>query len=160
MPYQLPAIQTEHLKKPILIWDGQCGFCKYWVIRWQQMTGGKVDYAPYQEVGEQFDDIPESEFRKAAFLVEPDGRLYRGMGAAFRTFTYGSGWGFLYRWYTGSYLFRKQCDGLYRWIVRNRSFLYKVTTALCGKDPEKVQAYWLIYLLALLTVVVFLLAIG
>ena len=30
--------------KPILIYDGNCGFCKKWVQRWKVLTEDKVDY--------------------------------------------------------------------------------------------------------------------
>lgn len=154
MPYRLPPAQTNHLDKPILVWDGQCGFCKYWVTRWRKMTDGKVTYAPYQEAAGQFSAIPESEFRRAAYLIEPDGKTFRGMEAAYRTFTYGERWGFLYDWYAGSRLFRGLNDRLYKWIAHNRPFFYSVTKALWGKDPERMKPYWLFYLLALLALIV------
>lgn len=136
-PGKIPVEQSARLKKPLLIWDGNCGFCKYWVIRWEKMTGEKVDYAPYQEVADQFIAIPEVEFRKAAFLIEPNGNIYRGMGAAFRTFTYGERWSFLYHWYVKYSLFRRLSDWVYSQIARNRPLLYKITIAIWGRDPHK-----------------------
>ena len=35
---------------PLLIYDGDCDFCAWWVRYWQQLTGPAVRYAPYQEV--------------------------------------------------------------------------------------------------------------
>ncbi len=146
---KLPDASVEQLDKPLLIWDGQCGFCHYWVLRWEMMTGEKVDYETYQEVGEKFPEIPEKEFQKAAFLIEPDGDVFRGMGAAFRTFTYGGPWGFLFHWYNRSALFHGLMDRIYKWIALHRPFMYQLTRLMWGKNPARRQPYWLIYLLGL-----------
>jgi hypothetical protein len=37
--------------KALLIWDGDCDFCRLWIERWREMTAGKVDYTTYQEAG-------------------------------------------------------------------------------------------------------------
>ena len=39
--------------KPLLIWDGDCDFCRKWVDRWRHVTRDRVDYAPYQEVAQR-----------------------------------------------------------------------------------------------------------
>ena len=39
--------------RPLLIYDGDCGFCKYLVRYWQKLTGDRVAYAPYQETAAQ-----------------------------------------------------------------------------------------------------------
>ena len=132
---QLPATETAALHRPLLIWDGNCGFCHYWVLRWRQMTGDSVAYEPYQDVAHQF-SITTEEFKRAAFLVEPDGEVFRGMGAAFRTFTYGNRWGFLFRWYNRSRLFRRLMDRVYRWIAEHRPFLFRLTKLVFGKNPR------------------------
>ena len=37
--------------KPLLVYDGDCGFCKLWIRRWQRTTGARVDYLPFQDAG-------------------------------------------------------------------------------------------------------------
>src|SRR5438105_799982 len=74
------------LTKPLLVYDGDCGFCKRWVVRWRAATGDAVDYAPYQTVAARFPHIPLLAFRQAVHLLEPDGRVTRGAAAAFRSF--------------------------------------------------------------------------
>ncbi len=146
---RLPEDMVSHLEKPLLIWDGQCGFCHYWVIRWKIMTGESVNYEPYQDAAGRFPAIPQEEFRRAAFLIEPNGNVYRGMGAAYRTFTYGRRWGWLFRLYQSWGLFRKTSDRLYRWIARHRALMFRLTKLLWGKNPANPKLYWLVYLLAL-----------
>ena len=71
--------------KPILIYDGDCGFCRRWIERWRRITGDLVEYAPYQEVAPRFPEISEEEFKSAVQLVEPDGKIYRAAEAVFRS---------------------------------------------------------------------------
>jgi predicted DCC family thiol-disulfide oxidoreductase YuxK len=33
---------------PLLIFDGDCGFCRIWVEYWKRLTGDLVAYGPYQ----------------------------------------------------------------------------------------------------------------
>jgi hypothetical protein len=44
-----PAIAAETPgpgSRPLLIYDGDCGFCFYWASYWQKLTGDRVDYRP------------------------------------------------------------------------------------------------------------------
>ena len=34
--------------RPLLLYDGDCGFCRLWVSRWRGITGEHVDYEPFQ----------------------------------------------------------------------------------------------------------------
>ncbi len=51
--------------KPLLIYDGQCGFCKIWIDYGRKLTGDRVEYAPSQEVGERYPQISKQEFSRA-----------------------------------------------------------------------------------------------
>src|SRR5687767_4727119 len=93
-------MSRSHLKlnKPLLIFDGDCSFCRVWIARWKRFTRDKVDYAPAQEVGKQFPDIPTQDFQKAVQLIEPDGHRTSAAEAVFRALHYG-GSGFLSKAY-------------------------------------------------------------
>ncbi|MCZ6572672.1 MAG: dual specificity protein phosphatase family protein, partial [Planctomycetota bacterium] len=47
----------EEREPPLLVFDGDCGFCRRWVERWKRETGDRVAYTPYQEVGDRFPGI-------------------------------------------------------------------------------------------------------
>lgn len=74
--------------KPLLIYDGKCGFCKIWIDYWRKLTGDRVDYAPSQEIGDQFPQISKKEFSQAVQLVRADGTISRGARAVFETLGY------------------------------------------------------------------------
>lgn len=139
--------------QPLMIWDGQCGFCAFWVRRWQMITGPAVVYEPFQTAAAHFPDIPAERFREAARLIEPDGSVYSGPGAAYRSFTYGSRWQWTWRWYSRMDWFRRLSDYAYDWVSGHRSFLLRVTHLLFGRDPERLQPYWVYYLVLLVLLI-------
>lgn len=77
------------LPKPLLLYDGDCGFCRRWIARWRRLTGDRVDYAPYQEAAARFPMISLQKFEAAMQLVEPDGHVSSSAEAVFRTLVYG-----------------------------------------------------------------------
>ena len=111
--------------KPVLIYDGDCGFCRRWIERWRQITGDRIDYVPYQETTIHFPNITEREFQSSVQLVEPDGKVYRGAEAVFRSLATASS----YRWLLGLYLllgiFRFLSEKLYRLVAKNRALFSK-----------------------------------
>jgi predicted DCC family thiol-disulfide oxidoreductase YuxK len=151
---------TSHppAENPLLGWDGDCGFCKYWVLRWQMMTGDRINYEPYQSAAEEFPDIPEERFREAAQLIEPDGRVFSGAAAAYRTFTYDTPWAFLSDWYQTVTPFQRLSDLAYQWIADHRPLMFRLTKALFGKNPRSPKNYWLYYLLGLLLLILLMLS--
>src|SRR5215472_8409109 len=92
-----PARRVAHPPpKPLLIYDGDCDFCKLWIARWEEETRDLVEYQPLQEAADRFAEIPREEFERAVKLVEPDGSVYTGAEAVFRSL--GIGGRALNRW--------------------------------------------------------------
>ncbi|MFN2621786.1 MAG: lipase maturation factor family protein [Chthoniobacterales bacterium] len=72
-------------EKPLLIFDGDCHFCRRWIERWRELTRGAIEYAPFQEVADRFPEIPREHFEEAVHFVDTDGSVYRGADAVFRS---------------------------------------------------------------------------
>ena len=53
-----PSTDRHSTDRPLLIYDGECSFCRFWVDDWKDLTGDRVAYAPFQEVADQFPEIP------------------------------------------------------------------------------------------------------
>ena len=88
-------MQTATVRRPpLLVYDGDCGFCKYWVRYWQRLTGDRVAYAPYQEVAAQFPEIPVAAFQRAVQYIAPDGKIASGAEAGVLTLSHAGGKGF------------------------------------------------------------------
>ena len=138
---------------PILIWDGECKFCKWWKTRWELKTKDQLSFKTYQEAASQFPDIPLKEFKKASRLIDTDGKIYAGPDSAYRS-VFMAGDKKWHNWYTEYKWFQELSDFGYNHIAKNRSFYYKFTSFLFGKDPKKPKAYWLIYLLVLIIIII------
>lgn len=133
-------------EKPMMVWDGDCGFCKYWVVKWRKITGTRIDYKIYQEVFTDFEDIPKERFQEAVRLIDIDGMIYNGPEAAYRSLWISGKWYNLFRLYRSNKLFRRFSDYFYDLIAQNRPFFFWLTKIMFGTKPDKTQYYWLIYL--------------
>ncbi len=72
--------------KPVMIFDGDCNFCRRWISRWHQSTGDRVEYIPFQHpsVAERFPELTRERCEQAVQLIDTDGRVYSAAEAVFR----------------------------------------------------------------------------
>lgn len=108
------------LNNPLMIYDGDCSFCRHLVDRLAKSTKGRVDYKPYQEGLNEFPQLTEKKCETAVQFVDIDGQVYSAAKGVFKALTYTSGWGWLYGCYKKNKSFAKMAEGFYRWIARNR----------------------------------------
>ena len=80
--------------KTLLVYDGDCGFCKLWIARWREITAGAVDYEELQDAAARFPEVPRAAFEHAVKLIETDGRVFSGAEAVYRSLGKGGGSGF------------------------------------------------------------------
>ena len=74
--------------KPLMIWDGECHFCKRWIDRWREITAGTVDYATYQDAKQRFPQIPVERLERSVALIKPDGETFFAAEAVYRSLAY------------------------------------------------------------------------
>jgi predicted DCC family thiol-disulfide oxidoreductase YuxK len=147
----------------LLAYDGDCGFCGYWVRYWRRLTGERVRYAPYQEIAVDHPGVAEEEFARAIQLFEPDGARYSGAEAAFRLLARVPGRGaglWLYRWVPG---FAAVAEAGYDLIARHREGAYRWSRLLWGGErypPTFQLVSWLFLRLLGLTFLVAFVSIG
>src|SRR5213079_640866 len=145
--------------KPLMIWDGDCYFCKRWVERWREITAGKVDYATYQEAAARFPEIPVEQFKRAVAFIEPDGEAFFAAEAVFRSLRCRSS----RKWLAWSYDhvpgFAAVSESLYRIIAFNRRFAWAITRLLWGDDVRPpayfVARRWFLRALGLIFLIAF-----
>ena len=128
--------------KPLLIWDGDCDFCRFWIERWREMTAGKVDYITYQEVGERFADIPRNEFTRSLVLIQPDGTAFFAAEAVYRSLGYRRSREWLAWSYDHVPAFAAVSETGYAFIARHRKFASAVTRLLWCKDVRRPSYVW------------------
>ena len=119
--------------KPLLLWDGECGFCKLWAERWSEIYGDRVDLATAQSEAYRFPEIPASAYDQGIQLVEGDGQVYSGAAAAVRTRRHGRGRGDPLTWlYERVPGVAPVCNAGYGFIARHRPAFSRLTRWLCG----------------------------
>jgi predicted DCC family thiol-disulfide oxidoreductase YuxK len=152
---------TSHL--PLLAYDGDCGFCAYWVRYWQRLTGERIRYAPYQEIAAEHPGVPVEEFARAIQLFEPEGAHYSGAEAAFRVLARAPGKA------TGLWLYRhlpvfaRLSEAVYTLVAHHREAAYRWSRLLWGPErhpPTFHLVSWLFLRLLGLTFLVAFVSIG
>ena len=123
--------------KPLVLFDGDCRFCRRWIERWREMTRGAVEYEPFQEAATRFPEIPREECEQALHMVDHDGTVYRGAEAVFRSLGSvrgGCGLIWCYRHLPG---FAGFTETAYRLVARNRQLASFFTRALWGNEVRR-----------------------
>src|SRR5881397_2739041 len=128
--------------KPLMIWDGECHFCKRWIERWREITADKVDYATYQDAAHQFPEIPVEQFKRAVALIEPDGRPFFAAEAVYRSLGYRSSRKWLAWGYDHVPGFAAASETAYKFIARHRGLGSTFTRLLWGKDVRPPTYFW------------------
>src|SRR5262252_3928036 len=128
--------------KPLMIWDGECHFCKRWIERWHEITAGKVDYATYQEAAARFPEIPIEQFKRAVTFVEPDGDAFFAAEAVYRSLGYRPSRKCLSWSYDHVPGFAAISEAAYKLIAHNRSLASTLTRLLWGKDVRSPTYVW------------------
>lgn len=133
-------------QKPLLIYDGECSFCRAWIARWQHVIGDRIEYAPYQDATSRLPDIPRERFAEAVVLIEPDGRRAHGAEAVFRSLAKAPGHGWmlwLYRFLPG---FAPASDWAYRQVAGHRPAFERLTRLVWGPHlvpPGETLTAWI-----------------
>jgi predicted DCC family thiol-disulfide oxidoreductase YuxK len=126
---------TLDSSKPLLIFDGDCGFCRYWQQYWQALTGDRVNYEPYQTAKQRYPDIPEEDFRKSVQYVTAGGRA-SGALASFLTLDNAPGGCFWLKLYRRFPFFAKLAEFAYATIAAHRPLFYRICLLLWGRNYQ------------------------
>jgi predicted DCC family thiol-disulfide oxidoreductase YuxK len=125
---------THPPARPLMIWDGECHFCRRWIERWREITAGQIDYATYQEAAGRFPKIPLEQFKRAIAFIEPDGKIFFAAEAVYRSLVCRSS----RKWLAWSYNrvpgFATISEIAYGFIARHRKFGSMITRFFWGED--------------------------
>jgi predicted DCC family thiol-disulfide oxidoreductase YuxK len=128
--------------RSLMVFDGDCGFCRKWISRWRRWTGDGMDFTPYQEAAPLYPEIPLERFKKAVQLIEPDGRVTGGALAVFRGLAVRPWFRWLPRAHARIPGFGYLCEKFYSFVADHRSLLSSVDS--CGlSSPDERPSYFL-----------------
>lgn len=149
--------------KPLLVYDGDCHFCRLWVGRGQQITGSSVDYLPSQhpELSRRFPEIAPQNYDRAVQLIDVDGSVYSGAEAVFRTLATNPAYGWPLRACQIVPAIASVTEGVYKFVASHRPVFSRLTRWLWGRHIERseyivtrwffLRALGIIYLFAFLS---------
>lgn len=103
-------------QKPLLIYDGNCQFCLFWVGVWRQITQGKVDYQASFEADQ-----------KSIKLIDGE-KTYLAAEAAFRALAYNNLFRLLIILYETLPGFKEISEFIYSWVAKNRRLLSRIAS--------------------------------
>src|SRR5712692_2797566 len=124
-------------KLPLLVYDGECSFCRLWIDRWKQITGDRVEYQPYQEVADQFPDIAREAFAGSVHLITPEGSVFNHAHAVFRSLSYVPGRRWMLWLYEKIPFFAPISEACYGFVAKHRNGFYRITLLLWENDPHQ-----------------------
>ncbi|MGB3022856.1 MAG: lipase maturation factor family protein, partial [Methyloceanibacter sp.] len=122
--------------RPLLIYDGDCGFCGYWARYWQKLTGGSVDYQPFQDAAAHYPEISQAEFQRAVQYIAPDGQRASAAEASFLTLSHARGKGFWLALYKHLPGFAALSEWAYAFIAAHREAFFRISLLLWGRNYE------------------------
>ena len=122
--------------KPVLIYDDDCGFCRFWVSRWKPFTQDTVIYKPSQEVAENYPQISSQQFKNSVYFVASDGSFCSGAQAVFKTFANAPNGKWLLRAYEKVPGFASVSEWGYRQVAENRKIFSTVTRWFWGNSTQ------------------------
>ena len=125
--------------KPLLVYDGDCNFCKLWIRRWQQITGEAVDYLPSQDpsIATRFPEIPTENFATSVQLIDPNGTVITGAEAVFHSLAKNPRWRWPLHIYSEFPLLAGICESAYSFVAGHRTLFSSLTRLFWGRHVER-----------------------
>src|SRR5437867_6199202 len=127
--------------KPLLIWDGECHFCRLWIERWREITAGKVEYATFQEAAARFPEVSVDQFQHAIVFIEPDGQVFFAAEAVYRSLDCQHSRAWLAWSYDHLPGFAAVSETLYSFIARHRKLASAVTDSSGAKTVRRLTTF-------------------
>jgi lipase maturation factor 1 len=118
--------------RSLLIFDGDCSFCRAWVDYWKRLIGPRLEVAPYQSAADNFPEIPREKFAQSVQLVQPNGEVFSGAHAAFASLALIPEKRWLLSLYDHVPGFAGLTEAVYHVVARHRSLAYRATKWIWG----------------------------
>jgi predicted DCC family thiol-disulfide oxidoreductase YuxK len=120
--------------RPVVIFDGNCGFCRIWIRYAEQLTGPALEYTTSQDAASSFPQISPESFSQSVQLVMPSGEVIHGARAVFEALAYAPGMTWLLWTYLHVPGLAPLTEAAYKLIAANRTFFYHMTHFTFGKN--------------------------
>jgi predicted DCC family thiol-disulfide oxidoreductase YuxK len=121
---------------PLLIYDGDCGFCQKSARLARTWSNGRITIAAWQDIPQQMQDLglTDADGMEQVWCVDENGRLTGG-AAAVNSVLAGIWWARPFTWLYRLPLVQQLEDKVYRWVAENRTRL-PGGTPQCRSQPR------------------------
>lgn len=120
---------------PVLVYDGNCSFCRVCVCFGKAITREHIVYAPFQEAANRFRDVPPGAFAEAVHLIGEDGRISRGAEAVFRVLAVVPEMRWMLQVYKSFPGAAALTEWVYRFVSNHRRGLYRLVRFIFRGSP-------------------------
>jgi predicted DCC family thiol-disulfide oxidoreductase YuxK len=122
------------IPRPVVLYDGTCGFCISSVRQWRERGEGVVEFASNQNGGGEAYGIPQQEAVRGLCLVEKNGNVRTGAEAVFRMMDLCESPFGKVAWtlHKRVWLFRSVSNWMYGHIAGNRKYLSRLSKYIAG----------------------------
>lgn len=122
-----PSPGESAREQPVLVYDGDCGFCTYWARRWRQKVDRQVAIVALQDEARRPPGLSTAALKEAVHLVDADGSVRRGADAVLALMARRWNYRPLYWLYRFVPPLRWISDAVYRWVANHRGLVSRWT---------------------------------
>lgn len=138
---------------PVLIYDGDCGFCKRWILFFERATKEAIKYIPYQNIFDSTSQkinnnsqsyppqLSKEHCQTSVQLVWTDNKIYSAAQAVCLVLTKVKGLSWLNKLYNHSDIVRNTMEWGYKKVAKNRTFFGSLSILLFGKEKAPSMFY-------------------
>lgn len=130
---------TATPRRPTLLYDGDCGFCRRWIERWKEITGDRVQYATSRDAGHRFPEVDPVLYPESVIFVDSDGCVFVGAEAVFRSLAEAPRWGWPLWLYQRSPRLAAVAERAYALVSQRRTRFSRLTLWLWGNNVRLPQ---------------------
>lgn len=119
-------------KKPIMVWDGDCRFCKSFAERFEASSKGAVEFIPYQVLNEKYPKAPNLDYEKSVVFFNSTSTT-NGAEAIFNFFNViGKKWP--KKLYENSNIVSESSEFFYSLVANNRKMFGRLGRIFFGNN--------------------------
>lgn len=109
-------------EKPIVIYDGKCGFCSKSVEKWKKLVDRDIQFisCDHSSISMHYPELLTEDLQTSVHYIDGFGQVYIGAEAVLLILKNRFIFSILLRLYQKSSLFARLSEAIYAWIARHR----------------------------------------
>ena len=145
-------------KHPIMVWDGECEFCRLCADRFKSAGADTVEFIPFQDLHSKYPKAPQLDYKKSVVFFSKNS--FQTGAAAVYSFYAEIGLKWPLRLYKRLNLFSIISESSYRFVANNRKFFRGIGQFFWGSnflaDTFKISGWLFGRLLGFVSLIAFL----